>query len=188
MQATICFQDGVPNPILQEADVVLHDPVAFHRATGMFDPDADGRDPTLRRLLRGREFPSTRCVLGLEDREPMLEESLEALILIQAAPGGQGIARQLCPTLSRRFAFTGVAQEAHVTRLMDHEEVFERVTLLLATVILLWLFWIVRAVDRTFGALMPKRGVDLPSVAGVAHIAANSATVRAGSRSWPAQA
>jgi hypothetical protein len=45
---------------------------------------------------------------------------------------------------------------------MDHEEVFERVTLLLATVILLWLFWIVRAVDRTFGALMPKRGGGPP--------------------------
>jgi hypothetical protein len=64
MQATICFQDVVPNPILQEADVVLHDPVAFHPATGMFDPDADGRDPTLRRLLRGREFPPRGVFLG----------------------------------------------------------------------------------------------------------------------------
>jgi hypothetical protein len=81
MQAPTCFHDGVPNPILQEADVVLHDPVAFHPANGMFDPDADGRDPTIRRCLRGREVPSTRFFLGLEDRDPILEESLEALIL-----------------------------------------------------------------------------------------------------------
>jgi hypothetical protein len=87
MQATTGFHDSVPNPILQEADFVLHDPVAFGPANGMFDPDADGRDPTIRRFLRGREFPSTWCFHGLEDRDPILEESLEALILIQAAAG-----------------------------------------------------------------------------------------------------
>jgi hypothetical protein len=124
----------------------------------MFDPDTDGRDQTIHRLLRGREFPSTRCFLRLEDRDPIQAESLEAFILIQAAAGWQGLARPLCQALIRRFAFTGVAQEAKVARLIDHEEVFERVTLLLATVILLWLFGIFRAVDRTFGAIMPKRG------------------------------
>jgi hypothetical protein len=42
MQATTCFHDGVPNAVLQEADFVFHDPIAFHPANGMFDPDADG--------------------------------------------------------------------------------------------------------------------------------------------------
>ena len=60
--------------------------------------------------------------------------------------------------LIRGFAFTGVTQEAHVTGLVDYEEVFERVAFLLATVILVWLLRIGRAVDRTFGAIMPKRG------------------------------
>jgi GNAT superfamily N-acetyltransferase len=184
MQATTCFHNGVPNPVLQEADFVFHDSIAFHPANGMFDADADGRDPTIGRFFRGREVPSTRCFLGLEDRDPILEESLEALLLIQTAARWQGIARQLRQALIRRFAFTSVAQEANVTRLSDHEEVFERVALLLATVILLLLFGICRAVDRTFGAIMPKRGVvDLPSVACVSNIAANSAAVRAGSSS-----
>jgi hypothetical protein len=75
----------------------------------MFDPDADGRDPTVRRFLRGRKVPATRCFPGLKDRDPRLEESLEALILIQAAARWQGIARFLCQALIRRFAFTGVA-------------------------------------------------------------------------------
>jgi hypothetical protein len=119
----------------------------------------------------------------------MQAESLEALILIQTAARWQGIPSQLCQALIRGFAFIGVAQEAHVTRLVDHEEVFERVTLLLATVIVLWLFGIGRAVDRTFGAIMPKRGVvEPPSVACVSNIAANSAAVRAGSSAWSAQA
>ena len=69
------------------------------------------------------------------------------------------------------------------------EEVFQRVTLLLPTVILLWLFGISRAVDRSFSALMPTRGgVDLPSVACVLNSAAHAAAVRAGSRAWSAQA
>jgi hypothetical protein len=189
MQATTCFHDAVPHPVLQEADVVLHDSVAFHPTDGVFDPDADGRDPTIRRLLRGRGFPSTRCCLRLDDRDVMQAESLEALILIQTAARWQGRPSQLCQALIRCFAFIGGAQEAHVTCLSDHEEIFERVTLLLATVICLWLFGIGRTVDRTFGAIMPTRGVvDLPPGACVSNIAANAAAVRAGSRSWSAKA
>jgi hypothetical protein len=76
-----------------------------------------------------------------------------------------------------------------MTGLGKHEEVVARVTLLLAAVIFLLLFGIDRAVDRTFSAIMPKRGVvALPPVAGVLNIAANSAAVRAGSRSWSSKA
>jgi hypothetical protein len=109
MQATTCFHDGVPNPILQEADFILHDSVALDPTNGMLDPDADRRDPTIRRFLRGREFPTTGCFLRLKDRDPRLEESLEALILRQAAARWQDIARFLCQALIGRFAFTGVA-------------------------------------------------------------------------------
>ena len=75
----------------------------------MFNSDTDGGDPTIRRFLRGCELPSRRCFLGLEDRDAILEEALEALILIQATAGWQGIARFLGQTLIRRFAVTGVA-------------------------------------------------------------------------------
>ena len=189
MQATACFHDGIPDPVLQKADVVLHDPVAFHPTNGVFNTDSDGRNTTIRGLLRGREFSSRRFFLGLDDHDVLQAESLEALILIQTAARGQGIASELCQALIRGVAFSGVAQEAHVTRLGDHEEVFQRVTRLLPAVIFLLLFGIGRAVDRTFSAIMPKRGVvDLPSAACVLNIAANSAAVRAGSRSWSAKA
>jgi hypothetical protein len=189
MQATTCFHDGVTYPVLQKTDFVLDDPVAFHPTNGMFNTDSDGGNTTIRRLLRGREFSSRRVFLGLDDRDILQAESLEALILIQTAARWQGVPRQFCQVLIRGFAFIGGTQEAHVTRLSDHEEVFERVTLLLATVIFLLLFGIGRAVDWTFGAIMPKRGVvDPPSVGCVANIAANSAAVRAGSSSWSAKA
>jgi hypothetical protein len=76
-----------------------------------------------------------------------------------------------------------------VTGLLDHEEVFERVTRLLAAVIFLVLFGIGRAVDRTFSAIMPTRGLlALPAAECVANIAANASAVRAGSSSWVAKA
>ena len=189
MQATACFHDGIPQPVLQKADFVLHDPVAFHPTNGVFNTNSDGRNMTIRCLLRGREFSSRRFFLGLDNGDVLQAESLEALILIQIAARGQGIGSELCQALIRGFAFSSVAQKAHVTSLVDHEEVFQRVTLLLPTVIFLLLFGIARAVDRTFSAIMPKRGVvDLPSVACVLNIAANSAAVRAGSSSWSAKA
>jgi hypothetical protein len=183
MQATTCFHDGVPTPLLQEADLILHASVALDPTHGMLEPDAARRDPTMRRLLRGREFPATGCFRRLKERAPRLEEALQALLLIQAAARGQAIARFRCQALIGRFAFTGVAEDAKGTRLSAHEEVVERVTLLLATVRLLWRFGSCRAMERTVGTIRPKRGLgDLPSMAGVAHIAANSAAGRAGSR------
>ena len=132
-------------------------------------------------FLRRREFTPTGFFLGLDNGDPSQDEPLEAPILIQAAARWQGIASELCQALIRGFAFIGVAQEADVTDLIDHEEVFERVTFLLAAIIFLLLFGIGWAVDRTFGTIMPKRGVV--ECLSVSNLAANSAAVRAGSSS-----
>ena len=140
MQATARFHDSVTNAILQEADLVFHDPVAFHPANGMFDSDADGRAPTIRRFLRGCEFPPTRFLLGLDDRDAGQDESLEAQILIETTAGGQAIALEIRQAFIVGLPFIGGTQEANLTSLIDHEEVFERVTLLFATVIVFLFF------------------------------------------------
>src|SRR5262249_55613334 len=93
--------------------------------------------------------------------------------------GGQGRAGQFGNRLISGFACIRVAQETHVTGLRDHEEVFARGALLLATVGFLWRFGIERALNRTFGTIMPHRGVvDFLSLS---NLAAHSAAVRAGS-------
>jgi hypothetical protein len=184
MQATTCFHNGVPYTVLQKADFVLHEPVAFHPANSVFNTDSDGGNTAIRRLLRGCEFSSTRFFLGLDDRDVLQVEPLEASILIQAAARWQGIASELCQALIRGFAFIGVAQEAHVTGLVDHEEVFERVTLLLAAVVFLLVLGIGWTVDWSFSTIMPKRGdKGAPSVRLAAKISANSSALRAGSKS-----
>jgi hypothetical protein len=189
MQPTTRFHDSIPNAILQEADGVLHDPVAFHPTNGMFYPHANGRDPTIRRLLRGCEFLTTRFFLGLTDRNARQAESLEALILIQTTAGGQAIPGELRDALLRCFAFMRVAQEGDVTALIDHEEVFERVPLLLAAVVVFLLLRIFRTLDWPFSTIMPKRGeVEVASVLCFVSSAANSSAVRDGRRSWAANA
>jgi hypothetical protein len=130
MQATTCFHDGIPHLVLQKADFVLHEPVAFHPTNGVFNADSDGGHTPIRRVLRGPEFSAKRLFLGLDDRDVLQAESLEALILIQTAARWQAIPSQLGQALLRGFAFRAVAQEAHMTGLIDHEEVFERVALL----------------------------------------------------------
>jgi hypothetical protein len=110
------------------------------------------------RVLRRREFPATRCFLRLDDRDARQDKALEALLLIQATAGWQGIACQLCHALISGFSFTGVAQAADVTGLGDHEEVFDRVALFLAAVVFLLFLGIGRAMDRSLRAIMPKRG------------------------------
>jgi hypothetical protein len=45
-----------------------------------------------------------------------------------------------------------------VTGLIDHEEVLDRVALLLAAVVVLLVLGIAGAVDRSLSTIMPKRG------------------------------
>lgn len=136
------------------------------------------------RLFRGEQFSSRRSFLGLDDRNARQQDSLEALLLIPPTARRQGITRQLCQALIRGFAVTTMTQEANVTRLIAHHEVFERVTLFLATVIRLLLLGIFWALKRAFGSVMPTRGaVEEPSGGCVASLAAKASAVRAGSSS-----
>src|SRR5262245_1383237 len=131
MQATTCFHDGIPNAILQETDGVLYDPIAFHPTNCMIAPHENGRDLQILRTCRGRECPATTFLVALENRDTRQKEALEALILIQTTASWQGIPGELRHALLRRVAFIGGAQEGHGTGLLDHQEVFERVMLLL---------------------------------------------------------
>src|SRR5918996_95344 len=189
MQATARFHDGVTNPVLQEADFVFHDPIAFHPTNGVFNADSDGGDSTIGRFLRWGEFPPTRFLLGLDNRDAGQDESLEAHILIEITSGGQAIALQISQAFIVCLPFIGGTQEANLTGLIDYEEVFDRVALLLATVILLLLLGIPRAMDGSLSTIMPKRGDVTPSfVCLLVRSVANSPAVRAGSSSCCAKA
>jgi hypothetical protein len=189
MQATTRFHDGVANPVLQEANRVLHDPIAFDSANDVFNTTSARRDATIGCLLRGRAFTATGFFLRLDDRDAIEQKTLKALLVIQATTGWQGITCQRGSALIGGFPFTGMAEEAHVTGLVDHEEVFERMAFLLATVMVLLVLWSFGAGDWSCSTIMPTRGEGGPSlVCWLARTVAHSAAVRAGSRSCCAKA
>jgi len=189
IQTTTRFHDGVANPVFEEADLVFHDPITFHPANRVFNTNPDRRDTTIGRFLRGREFTPTGFFLRLNDGDVVEHKTLEAHILVEATARWQAIACQIRDTFIMHIAFICGTQEANVTGLIDHEQVFHRVALLLATVMVLLFFWICWAVDGAFSTIMPKRGVEGTSlVCLLARSVANSAAVRAGSRSYCAKA
>jgi hypothetical protein len=189
MQATTCFHDSIANPIPQKAYLVFDDTVAFHPTNGVFNTDPDGRNTTIVGFLRRGEFTPTGFLLGLEYRHTGQKESMESCILVKTTARWQRIARQICDTLIVRLTFIGGTQKANVTGLVNHEEVFERMAFLLATVILLLILRVFWTLDGSFGPIVKKRGARAGgSVAGGVSIVAKASAVRAGRSSWSASA
>lgn len=109
MQSTARLHYGVANPVLQEADLVFHQPIAFHPTDRVFDTNSDGRNRTIGRFLRWREFTSPRFFLGLGNRHSIERKSLEPHILIEPTPRGEGIACEIREAFIMPLAFTGIA-------------------------------------------------------------------------------
>jgi hypothetical protein len=150
----------------------------------MFDPDADRRDGTIGRFLQWTEFSTRGFFHGLHDRDSIARVTLEAHILIETTPPWEGIAFQISQAFIMCLPFIGHTQEADMTGLIDHEEVFDRMALLLAAVVFLLVLGIGWAVDRSLSTIMPKRGdTGTSSVRLAASITASSSAFRAGSSS-----
>jgi hypothetical protein len=164
-------------------ELVFDHPIAFHPANGVFNAHAERRELTIVRLCRWREFSPRGLLLRVDDGAPLERKALEAPILIEITPAPKDRAGQRCEALVRHRALIGVTQAADVTGRIDHQEVFDRVALLLAAVVVLWCLWIGRAVDRALGTIMPTRGGGPSAVRSVAIMAAHSSALRAGSSS-----
>ena len=157
MQATTRLHDSIANPVFQQASLVFDDTVAFHTANRVFAPDADGRDGPIGGFLRWGEFPTRRLFLGLDDRDPLACIALESHVLIETTAGREGIALQLREAFILGLPLIGSPQEANMAALIEHEEVCDRMALLLAAVVVLLVLGIGWTVDRSLRTIRPKR-------------------------------
>ena|SRR5262245_47804892 len=128
MQPTTRFPDSITTPILHEAYLIFHPPITLHPTDRVFDTDADGRDQAMVGFLRWGEFTPTWLFLGLDDRDTLAHKALEAHLLLEVTAAWQGITGQLREAFLMVLAFHRVTQEADVTGLLAHEQVFDRVT------------------------------------------------------------
>ena len=119
MQATTCFHDGIANAVLQEADLVFHQPIAFHPTDRVFNADSDRCNGTIRRFLLWREVTATRFFCGLNARDPITCIALEPQILIETTATWEGIAFQIRQAFIMRLPCRGGTQEANGTGLID---------------------------------------------------------------------
>jgi hypothetical protein len=158
MQSTTRLHEGVTNAIPQEAYLVFHYPIAFYTANGVFNTDSDRRDRAIGCFLRWGEVTPRRFFLRLDDGDTVEDKALEPHILVEATAMWQGIALQFSQAFIMCLPFIRGTQEADMTALIDHEEVLDRVALLLAAVVVLLALGIGGAVDRSLRAIMPKRG------------------------------
>jgi hypothetical protein len=158
MQSTTRLHEGVTNAIPQEAYLVFHNPIAFYTANGVFNTDSDRRDRAIGCFLSWGEFTPRRFFLRLDDGDTVEDKALEPHILVEATAMWQGIALQFSQAFIMCLPFIRGTQEADMTALIDHEEVLDRVALLLAAVVFLLVLGIGGAVDRSLSAIMPKRG------------------------------
>jgi hypothetical protein len=184
MQSPTRVHDGIAHPILEEAHLVCHHPIPLHPADRVFDTDSNGRDQAIVCFLGWGEFTPRWLFLGLNNRDPVQHKALESHLLIEVTPAWQGITGQLREAFVMFLAFHSVTQEAYVTGLIDDQQVFARVTLLLAAVVFLLVLGIGGAMARSLRASMPQRGGrGTPSGRLVASITAKSSAFRAGSSS-----
>ena len=184
MQATTCFHDDIPNAVLHEASLVLHDPLAFHPTNGVFDADSARRDLTMVCFLRWGEFTMTGLFLRVDDRDPLECNALEPKIVIKTTAAGESLADQIREAVVRRLPRRGGAQEAKMTGLIEHQAVVDRVPLLLAAVVVLLVLGSGRAMERSLRASMPTRGESrTPSGRLAPRLTEKAAAFRAGSRS-----
>jgi hypothetical protein len=133
---------------------------------------------------------SLRALTGLTQPAflALLPLALEPHILIETTATWEGIAFQISEAFIMGFSFIGGTQEAHMTGLLDDEEVFDRMALLLAAVVVLLVLGIGWAVDRSLRSIMPKRGDVAPSCfRWLAKSVAYWPAVRVGSTSWCAK-
>jgi hypothetical protein len=109
--------------------------------------------------------------------------------VIEITSRWEGITFQFREAFIIGLPFIRGTQETNLTGLIDYQEVFERVALLLAAVEFLLVLGIGGAMDWSLSTIMPKRGGSGATfVRCAASSSVKSPAVRAGRSSWCAKA
>ena len=124
----------------------------------MFNPYSTMCNQLVFRLLLGGKFTTTRLLVWLGDLDAFKRKADKAQVLQQFTAFGQWIGRLVSNWLVVPTAFIRIAQKRHLAPIVTKQDVLHGVTLFLAAIVRLLLSIVVRAGDRSFGAIVIKRG------------------------------
>jgi hypothetical protein len=165
MQRAADFHYPIADTRFAEAACVVHNATAFDAAVDMFDAHATARDALIRGFLRPREGAAPGLPGWHDDRDLVERERQEAQILEQPAARGQRVGRRIGNSLIVGTAGVRLTQKENRERHVDEQHVFHRVVLFLAAITARLLSRILRALDASFGPIVPKRGRRVPALA-----------------------
>jgi hypothetical protein len=157
MQRTTDFHHHVANPVFPQPNGLFEHTAALDAAIDMFDAHAPSSQLPIPSLLRSRPLVAARLLRRLEDVHAVQRERLKTHVLQQLTPGRQRIGGGVGDALVMDTAWMRLTQEED-EGLIDQEEVFQHVALVLAAIIRFLFSRVVGARDGSLGAIMTKRG------------------------------
>lgn len=154
---------------LPVAQLLLDDPTALDTTHRVLDAHLLARYPTILFFLLWCQLSTTWLLGWLLDHDRLRCEALKSHVLIQHASRWKTVDFFIHKRFVMPFSSIRLTQEADLAAVIDHQNVLDRMALLLATVILGLFFCVSWALDRAFGAIVIKKG--MPSSSEVSSLA-----------------
>ncbi len=158
MQATGDFHHYVADRVLPVAHFLLDNATALHTAHRMLNPHLLARNPTIIFLLLRCQFATAWFLCRLLHTDVRYCKSLKSHILIQDTPSRQRVRFIIDNRFLMPFPSMCATQKPHHTVCINQQDVFDRMTSFLSTVIFGLFIRIYWPLDGTFGAIMIKKG------------------------------
>ena len=158
MQATGNFHHHVTDLVLPGAEFVFHDPAALHPTERMLNPHFLARNPTVLFFLFQGKLAAAGFLGRLAHRHRCDGKSLKSHVLIENTFRRQSIGFIISNRFLVPFSCMRWAQVLNDACRPNQQNILDRVTFLLVTVLVLLFIGVYRSLDRTFGTIMGKRG------------------------------
>jgi hypothetical protein len=160
VQGTAEFHHQITDPLLPQADPVLHDATTLHTAVDMLDPQPPLVERLVGQVLLQGELRTAGLLRRHEDRHRREREGQEAQILQQPTASRERVGSGLRNAQIMGTAAVGVAQKEDDEQGIDQQDIFDGVILFLPTITRRLFRSVLGADDAPFGAVMGTRGVS----------------------------
>jgi hypothetical protein len=148
VQGTAEFHHQIRDPLLPQAEPVLHDAVALDTTIDMLNAQPTLVQGLVRELLLHRQLLATGLLRRHEELHLGQRECQEPQILQEPAPRRQGRRRRVHSGLIMGAAAIGVSQKEDEEQGIDQQDIFHRVVSFLAA-LTLFLFNRVRSISSS---------------------------------------
>lgn len=177
MQRATDFHHQITHAVFPQPDGIFDDPAAFDAADHVFDRDPSPGNRLIGGLLRIGQCPAFRLAggTGMDDIRQGITHKTQ--VIHQLAAWGQRVGNIIGYRFIMHAAFVRIAQKLHQPISGRQDQVFDRVALFLAAVIVGLITCVRGARDGAFGTVVNKG--DAPGASPSAR-----ALIKASSRSW----